>query len=469
MTRLQKRYICNSCGHESLRWMGRCPECDVWDSLVEEVVSVAASPSSSQQRHDTHGVVGSGVGRPVSLTEIPAEIGHRLTSAIPEFDRVLGGGVVPGSILLVGGDPGIGKSTLLTQVASSIATVSHKNVLYVSGEESAQQIALRSQRLGAVHDHVLVLVETDVASIAHHVIQSAPALVIVDSIQTMADASLDSIPGSVSQVRSTASHFAKLARSSGTPIILIGHVTKDGGLAGPRVLEHLVDAVLQFEGDHQHAYRMLRAVKNRFGSTDELGLFEMHEHGLRSVENPSATLLAERRHEGSGSAVTAILEGSRALLVETQALATRSFLASPRRVVTGFDPNRINMMLAVLEKRLGLRLAEQDVFVNAAGGVRVVEPAADLAVAAAVASSFRDQPIEQHTVLLGEVGLAGEVRAVGGLEKRLREVVRQGFKRVIVPRYGAHQLPAIDGLRSEAVETVEHALHLALTTSSSHT
>ncbi len=446
--------------------MGRCPECDVWDSLVEEVVSVEASPDVPRARHDAHGVVSTGQGRPVSLAEVPAEVGNRLISGIPEFDRVLGGGVVPGSIVLVGGDPGIGKSTLLTQVACALASVNKTGVLYVSGEESAQQIALRSRRLGAVHPQVMVLVDTDAAVITHHAAQSKPALIIIDSIQTMADSSLDSIPGSVSQVRSCASHFARFARSSRVPIVLIGHVTKDGALAGPRVLEHLVDTVLSFEGDHQHAYRMLRAVKNRFGSTDELGLFEMHEQGLQSVENPSAALLAERPHEGSGSAITAVVEGSRALLVEVQALATRSFLASPRRVLTGFDPNRVNMLLAVLEKRLGLRLAEQDVFVNAAGGVRITEPAADLAAAAAVASSFRDELVEQHTVLIGEVGLAGEVRAVAGLEKRLREVVRQGFRRVIVPRYGFDKLPAIAGLKLEAVDTVQHALQLALTSPS---
>ncbi len=468
MSRLQKRYVCTACGHESLRWMGRCPECDVWDSLVEEVTAIESAPTALRKRHDVHGVVATGSGRPVSLTEVPAEAGDRLTSGIPEFDRVLGGGAVPGSVVLVGGDPGIGKSTLLTQVSCAIAASNTQGVLYVSGEESAQQIALRSRRLGAIHPRVMVLVDTDAASIIHYAEQAPPALVIVDSIQTMSDSALDSIPGSVSQVRACASHFARFARSSKVPVVLIGHVTKEGSLAGPRVLEHLVDTVLAFEGDHQHAYRILRAVKNRFGSTDELGLFQMHEQGLLSVENPSAALLAERPHEGSGSAVTAVLEGSRALLVEIQGLASRSFLASPRRVTTGFDPNRINMLLAVLEKRLGLRLAEQDVFVNAAGGVRISEPAADLAAAAAVASSFRDQAVEQHTVLIGEVGLAGEVRAVAGLEKRLKEAARQGFRQAVVPRYGHDKLPIIPGIRLVAVENVQRALQVALVAPTSH-
>jgi len=381
---------------------------------------------------------------------------------------VLGGGIVPGGVTLVGGDPGIGKSTLLTQVAARLANAffaaspGSPPVLYVSGEESAQQIRLRSGRLNAESPGLLISAETEIALILRHLETLRPILTVIDSIQTVSDSALESAPGSVSQVRSCAHQLARFAKQAGVPIVLIGHVTKDGSLAGPRVLEHLVDTVLSFEGDRYHAYRLLRAVKNRFGSTDELGIFEMRETGLEGVDNPSAVLLSERAAGGAGSAVTSILEGSRALLVEVQALVARSNLASPRRTVTGMDPNRINMILAVLEKRLGLKLAEQDVYVNVAGGVRVLEPAADLAAAIAIASNFRERPVHASTIILGEIGLAGEVRAVSQVEKRLREAARQGFTRAIISRHNTRKLPEITGVNVVGVDSVHAAIEAAL-------
>ncbi len=479
MARFQTKYLCQQCGYESTKWLGRCPECDAWDSFTEEVSlkekagstkSVAASFSSASAQSGSSSVsvnrsIVSGGSAPTPITQVETLNAERLSSGVPEFDRVLGGGFVPGALVLVGGDPGIGKSTLLTQVAALVANEnSEKPVLYLSGEESAQQIKLRSGRLGSLSDRFLVGVETEIALILHHLERTMPSLAIVDSIQTMQDGTLESAPGNVSQVRTCAAHLARFAKTHGVPIVLIGHVTKDGSLAGPRVLEHIVDAVLSFEGDRHHLYRLLRAVKNRFGSTDELGIFEMHETGLAGVENPSALLLSERVEGGTGSAVTSNLEGSRALLVEVQALTSRSNLASPRRAVTGMDPNRVNLLLAVLEKRVGLKLAEQDVFVNVAGGVKIAEPSADLAVALAVASSYREQPVHPTTMLIGEVGLAGEIRAVSQTEKRLREASRQGFTRAVISRHSAEKLPRDVGLEVVPIAHIGEAFLKALVT-----
>jgi DNA repair protein RadA/Sms len=467
MARLQTKYICQTCGYESAKWMGRCPECEAWDSFVEEVtVKESASSLGTKKAASaplSRGIVPTGTGAPVPITQVEAIDLKRLSSGVGEFDRVLGGGIVPGGLILVGGDPGIGKSTLLTQSAALIAGQNpESSVLYISGEESAQQIKLRSGRLGASSDNFLLSVETEIGVILHHLDAARPALAIIDSIQTMTDSALESAPGSVTQVRTCAAHLARFAKTAGVPIVLIGHVTKEGSIAGPRVLEHIVDTVLSFEGDRHHAYRLLRAVKNRFGSTDELGIFEMHENGLVGVDNPSAVLLAERDASGNGSAVSSSLEGSRALLVEVQALVSRSNLASPRRTVTGMDQNRVSMILAVLEKRAGLKIAEQDVFVNVAGGLKIVEPAADLATALAVASNFREQAVEPHTVLIGEIGLAGEIRAVSQIEKRLREAARQGFTKAVISRHNTMRLPKIDGLKTVGASTVHDALHAAL-------
>ena len=439
------------------------------------------------------GIVPTTSGMPQPITQVQMTQQARLSSGIGEFDRVLGGGIVPGGLILVGGEPGAGKSTLLSQVGNCIASgiraeaekdgeqaagkrqkpseptsansqqpTTNNQILYISGEESAQQIKLRSMRLGAESPNFLVSVETEIGIILHHLDATRPALAVIDSIQTMSDSTLDSAPGTVTQIRQCATHLARFAKSVHVPIVLIGHVTKEGNLAGPRVLEHIVDTVLYFEGDRHHTYRLLRAAKNRFGSTDELGIFEMRENGLVGVDNPSAVLLAERAEGGTGSAVASTMEGSRALLVEVQALVARSNLASPRRVVTGMDPNRVNMILAVLEKRVGLKIAEQDVFVNVAGGVRIVEPASDLATAVAVASNFREQPVEPTTILLGEIGLAGEVRAVSQVEKRLKEAARQGFTKAVISRHNAGKLPKIEGIKVVGVNNVLDALHAAL-------
>jgi DNA repair protein RadA/Sms len=480
MAKTQTKFVCQSCGFESPRWLGRCPECEAWNSFVEEVrvperVGLSRAPSLPSTST-----------RPQPVTEVSARAAERLSTGIGELDRVLGGGLVPGALILLGGDPGIGKSTLMTQVAhhltdqlvpgneaAHVAAVDSAltqgtrgrgggSVLYVSGEESAEQIRLRAARLRAESDGFLVVNENEIGIILHHIESEHPALAIVDSIQTAYDSSLESAPGTVSQVRNCAAALARTAKSGGPPIVLIGHVTKEGSLAGPRVLEHMVDTVLYFEGDRHHTYRILRAVKNRFGSTDEIGLFEMQEAGLEEVQNPSAALLAERVQDASGSAVAATVEGSRPLLVEIQALVARSPLASPRRTATGIDPNRLSMLLAVLEKRAGLKLAEQDVFVNVAGGVRLVEPAADLATIMAVASNFREQAVEPNTVLVGEVGLGGEIRSVGQTEKRVREAARLGFTRAVVSRHNAARLPKNIGIEIAPAGSVQEAMRLAL-------
>ena len=457
MAKYQTRYICQSCGFESLQWMGKCQECDQWDSLVEEVQLVAkagkAVSSPSPLLYTTE---------PISIVDVQNVEMDRLSSGIGELDRVLGGGFVPGSLVLVGGDPGIGKSTLLTQTASNVAKQAGGNVLYLSGEESAQQIKLRSGRIGAEQAGFLISTENEVGAMIQQLQKIKPLLAIVDSIQTISDGGMESAPGSVSQVRQCASLLSRYAKASGTPIVLIGHVTKEGSLAGPRVLEHLVDAVITFEGDRYQSYRLLRATKNRFGSTDELGIFEMCEAGLIGVENPSALLLSERDSAQSGSSVTSILEGSRALLVEVQGLCTRSYLERPRRAVQGIDARRADMILAVLEKRLGLKMAEQDAFVNVAGGMRIAEPAADLAIAMAVVSSFRDQPLRRALLLVGELGLGGEIRAVAQTEKRLREAARQGFKEAVVASHFSSKLSPDLGLKilpaSNILEVVQSSL-----------
>ena len=463
MAKTHTRFVCQTCGHESPRWLGRCPECDAWNSYVEEV-----RVPERQSAMTCSGTLLSTANPPKPITEISAEASVRVSTGIGELDRVLGGGVVPGALVLIGGDPGIGKSTLMTQVAQMMtddrrpAAAPGGRVLYISGEESTEQIRLRSERLGAQNARFLVVNENDLAVMLNHIEAARPALAIVDSIQTTYDSSLESAPGTVSQVRSCAAALARLAKCGGPPIILIGHVTKEGSLAGPRVLEHMVDTVLYFEGDRHQAYRILRAVKNRFGSTDEIGIFEMREAGLSEVENPSAALLAERTLDTSGSAVAATIEGSRPLLVEIQALVSRSPLPSPRRTATGIDHNRLSMLLAVLEKRAGLKLAEQDVFVNVAGGVRLIEPAADLATVIAIASNFREQPVEPNTALIGEVGLGGEVRSVGQTEKRLREASRLGFNRAVVSRHGAARLPKSLGMEITAAATIQEAMRFAL-------
>lgn len=462
MAKATTRYVCRNCGFESAKWLGKCPQCDEWGTL-EETVTLAA-PKGLSSKPSGAGV-GALIGRsaPQRLSEVPSPANEgRVKTGIGEFDRVLGGGIVPGALMLIGGEPGIGKSTMLSQVAGNLAA-GGATTLYVSGEESTSQIKLRAGRLGITADELLLHNETDVTLIAATVQSERPAFVIVDSIQTMQHPEVESAPGSVSQVRAATAALAQVAKGDGIPIFLVGHVTKEGSLAGPRVLEHMVDTVLTFEGDRHYTYRILRAVKNRFGSTDEIGLFEMHEEGLVEVPNPSEMLLAERAVSVAGSAVTATVEGTRPLLIEVQALVAPSYLTNPRRTVSGVDTNRVHLILAVLEKRVGISLANQDVFINVAGGVRVEEPATDLAVAVAAASNFQEVAVDPGTVLAGEVGLGGEVRAVGQIEKRLREAARMGFKRAIICARNKQNLRGGSvGLEVIGVDNVRQALDAAL-------
>ena len=416
-------YVCQQCGNASPRWMGRCPECGAWNSLVEEVVTREA-PAPSISRAGT---------KPQPLSQIETQGEPRFKLGIGELDRVLGGGLVHGAVYLVGGAPGMGKSTLLMQAAHAMAQKGQK-VLYISGEESVTQIKMRAQRLNAVSDHFYLAAETGAEVIAETIRSEKPVLAVVDSIQTVFSEALESLPGNVSQVRHCGHLLTQAAKESHVPLFIVGHVTKDGNIAGPRVLEHLVDGLLLLEGDGQHQYRVLRAVKNRFGSTNEIGLFEMGDDGIREVANPSAHLIGQRREGVPGTVITVSLEGTRPLLVETQALVTPTSYGVPQRTATGFHPKRLALLLAVLEKRLGLRFGTQDVFVNAAGGLSLDEPAADLAVVAALISSLKDRPIPGKTVVFGEVGLTGEVRGVSQAPQRIKEAARLGFGSAVVPQ-----------------------------------
>ncbi|TMA68810.1 MAG: DNA repair protein RadA [Deltaproteobacteria bacterium] len=441
-------FVCQQCGRAAPRWLGQCPGCGAWHALVEEAVrdvrkrSERGAPASAAPR---------------SLAAVTAGETLRRSTGLGELDRVLGGGLVQGSVVLIGGDPGIGKSTLALQACGALARQGLP-VLYVAGEESPEQVRLRAERLGmtaAGVGDVQVLPETAAEAVVEQLERTRPAAVVVDSIQTLHTAALASAPGSVGQVRESAALLVSHAKASGVACFLIGHVTKEGALAGPRVLEHLVDTVLYFEGDSGHALRVLRAVKNRFGSTNEVAVFEMGERGLAEVPNPSAAFLAERPVGAPGSTVLATLEGSRPVLVEIQALVSRSGLALPRRTAIGLDGGRVALLLAVLEKRLGMPLHDQDVFLNVAGGLHVAEPAADLAVVAAVASSARGRAVGEDVAVWGEVGLTGEVRAVGRADVRLREAARQGFRRCVLPATNARGLEAPDGVAPEGVGSLD--------------
>jgi len=444
-------FTCQKCGFQSPKWLGKCPDCNSWNSLAEEI----------QVKGPSHIVPSTGPGAsPVSFTEITGTAEMRLSCGIAEFDRVLGGGLVAGSLILIGGNPGIGKSTLLLQ-AMDLVGKSSGTVLYVSGEESARQIHLRGARMGVTAKSLYILAETSLEKIVTQIQKVKPDVVVVDSIQTIFTAALESAPGSVSQVRESAGRLMMVAKGSGIPVILVGHVTKDGSIAGPRVLEHMVDTVLYFEGDIGHPFRILRAVKNRFGSTNEIGVFEMTDGGLVEVRNPSELFLAERPIGVSGSVVVATVEGSRPLLVEMQALVTGSPLGMPRRTTIGVDHNRLSLLVAVLEKKVGLSLAGQDIFLNVAGGVRLNEPAADLGMTVAVASSHLDKGVDPHTLVLGEVGLAGEVRGITQPETRIKEAAKFGFRSCILPSGNIKQLK-IKGMELVGVRTVEEALERAI-------
>ena len=446
-------WVCQQCGFESPGYYGRCPSCDTWGSMVETFLP--GKPSGSQRG------TGSAASLPRPLAEVSsaAETRHQIT--IGELNRVLGGGLVPGSLVLLGGDPGIGKSTLLLQAADALTT-SAGPVLYVAAEESAEQVKLRADRIGVAGHGLFVLPETSLDAVLEAAEHLHPAVLVVDSIQTVYVEALESSPGSISQVRECTSRLMQYAKQARVPVFIVGHVTKEGIIAGPRVVEHMVDAVLYLEGERFQQYRILRAVKNRFGSTDEVGVFEMVEAGLREILNPSEAFLGERAHNTPGSAVVVTLEGTRPILIEVQALTNPAGYSMPRRTVTGFDVNRLQMLLAVLGKRAGVRLGDHDVFVNITGGLRVAEPAIDLGVAVAIVSSVRDVPVDPETVLIGEVGLSGELRSVSGLERRLQEAARLGFRRAVVPQRrgnGSLSLPQMELIWARTIaEAIERAL-----------
>ncbi len=444
-------FFCQECGYESAKWMGQCPGCRAWNSFVEEPVEKVRKGASAR-------LTGNQV-KPVTLEEIETSETERISSGMAELDRVLGGGIVPGSLVLVGGDPGIGKSTILLQVCRNLAAAG-VSTLYVSGEESLKQIKMRAARIGTFTSDVKFLCETNLSEIESTIMKEKPRVVIIDSIQTMCNEEISSAPGSVSQVRESTSVLMQLAKKQGVMIFIVGHVTKEGTVAGPRVLEHMVDTVLYFEGDRHAAYRILRGVKNRFGSTNEIGVFEMRENGLSEVANPSEYMLSGRPENASGSVVACSMEGTRPILIEIQALVCRTSFGIPRRTAAGTDFNRVNLLLAVLEKRLNLPLSSCDAYVNIAGGIRMTEPAIDLALVLAIISSYQDRPIDEKTIVFGEVGLSGEVRAVSMARQRVLEAKKLGFHRVILPKVSADSMEPVEGIRLEGAATVLDAMRI---------
>ncbi|MBQ8391543.1 MAG: DNA repair protein RadA [Clostridia bacterium] len=437
-------FVCKECGNESPKWMGRCPGCGTWNSMIEEVIE---KTSEAKIRKKVS---------PVLIKEVSTEEGERCSGGSGELDRVLGGGIVKGSLVLCGGEPGIGKSTLLLQVAKFASE--NGKVLYVSGEESDKQIKLRAERLGAISDSLYVLNETDLESIISAIEVMKPSLVIADSIQTLYSANLTSAPGSVGQVRECTLKFMELAKSTGTTVFIVGHVTKEGSIAGPRVLEHMVDCVLYFEGERHQSYRIVRAVKNRFGSTNEIGVFEMTDKGLIDVPNPSLMLLSGRPVDAPGSAIVCSVEGTRPILAEIQALVSKSSFAMPRRMATGVDFNRVSLIMTVLEKRMGLHLGDHDAYVNVTGGIRLDESATDLAIACAIASSFRNKPLPSDMAFFGEVGLTGEIRTVTQAARRITEIKKMGFKRCMLPFDCLGSLDKTEGIQLISVRSLSDAL-----------
>lgn len=445
-------FFCQSCGYESSKWTGQCPSCREWSTMVEEtVVTGGKSPTKAATLRSS--------AQATRLTAISSSEEERLETGILELDRVLGGGIVTGSLILVGGDPGIGKSTLLLQVCRNL-TGRGFPLLYISGEESLRQIKLRADRMGAFTDNLSLLCETNLASIEQVILKEKPKAVVIDSIQTMYQEDVSSAPGSVSQVREATGMLMRIAKSMGITIFIVGHVTKEGVVAGPRVLEHMVDTVLYFEGDRNAAYRILRGVKNRFGSTNEIGVFEMREEGLIEVQNPSEYMLNGRAENASGSVVACSMEGTRPILIEIQALVCKSSFGIPRRTATGTDFNRVNMLMAVLEKRIGMRLGDCDAYVNIAGGMKMTEPAVDLGIVMAIASSQKNLPIDDRTVIFGEVGLSGEVRAVNMAEQRVREARKLGFERAIIPAVCANNMKKPEGIEVIGVKNLKDAVRL---------
>ncbi|MGZ3594934.1 MAG: DNA repair protein RadA [Syntrophales bacterium] len=448
MKKIKTAFFCQNCGHQSLKWLGKCPSCDEWNRFAEEEIRAVdpANPAGIQFNE-----------APWPIDEIVADEKERVTTGIAEMDRVLGGGIVNGSVTLVGGDPGIGKSTLLLQVVHNLAEKDLK-ILYISGEESAKQIKLRGRRIGASSKNLFVLVEIDLDNIVKYIKEISPRVVVIDSIQTMYSPVLTSAPGSVGQVRESSARLILLAKKTGIPIFLVGHVTKDGSIAGPKVLEHMVDTVLYFEGDSSHAYRIIRAMKNRFGPTNEIGVFEMRSNGLNEVANPSAFFLTERPEGSPGSVVVPSIEGTRPILIEIQSLVNPSNFGMPRRTTIGVDHNRVALLAAVMDKMCGFRLSGHDIFINVAGGMKVDEPAIDLGIVASMASSFLDKPIDKGTVVFGEVGLAGEVRGISQMDIRIKEAARMGFVRCIIPQTSSRNGPAEKKMECIRVDSLRKLL-----------
>ena len=442
-------YFCQNCGHEESKWLGQCPMCKEWNTFAEEkVVSIKGQKSSGEKQVQA-----------VTLSSVTTDEDERMKTELVELDRVLGGGIVPGSLVLVGGDPGIGKSTLLLQVCQKLSAM-NKKVLYISGEESLKQIKLRANRMGEFSENLYLLCETSLNLIQTAIEREKPDVVVIDSIQTMYNEEIGSAPGSVSQVRESTNVFMHLAKGMNIAIFIVGHVTKEGTVAGPRVLEHMVDTVLYFEGDRHASYRILRGVKNRFGSTNEIGVFEMRKEGLVEVENPSEFMLSGKPENASGSVVACAMEGTRPMLMEIQALVCKSNFGMPRRTAAGIDYNRVNLLIAVLEKRVGLPLSGYDAYVNIAGGIRMNEPAVDLGIIMAVASSYKNRPVSEDTIVFGEVGLSGEVRAVTMPEQRVAEAKKLGFKVCVVPEVSLKSIGKVEGIEVIGVKSVNQTMNL---------
>jgi DNA repair protein RadA/Sms len=455
MAKIKTKYVCQECGYENSKWLGKCPECSKWNTFVEEI-----EEKTSKSNKEVF-VIDKSSSRPLNINSIETIKEQRFSTCINELDRVLGGGVVKGSLVLVGGDPGIGKSTLLIQVSSNVAN-SGKKVLYISGEESASQIKMRAQRLGIKSDNLYIFAENNLSIIEAHLESVNPDLIILDSIQTVFSPEITSAPGTVSQIKEGTSRFMKISKKMGISTFVVGHVTKEGALAGPKVLEHMVDTVLYFEGERFNTYRLIRAVKNRFGSTNELGVFEMREVGLVELENPSKILIAEKPKDVAGSIIISTVEGTRPMLLELQALASPTSFGIPKRTATGVDYNRVSLLMAVLEKRVGMQIQNQDIYINVVGGIKINEPSIDLGIVMAIASSFRNIPIDGNVAITGEVGLTGEVRAVSFIEKRIAECKKLGFTKIVIPKSNYEAVKDVKGIDICPVDSVRQAINTVL-------
>lgn len=456
MAKIKTKYVCQSCGYENPKWLGKCPECMKWNTFVEEI-----EDKSSKSNHRETFVIDKSSQKPVNINSITIKHEERFSSGINELNRVLGGGIVRGSLVLVGGDPGIGKSTLLLQVSESVAQ-SGKKVLYISGEESESQIKMRAERLNAKSENLFIMAENNLNIIEHNLEGFDPDLIILDSIQTVFTPDIASAPGTVSQIKEGTSRFMRISKKMGISTFVVGHVTKEGALAGPKIMEHMVDTVLYFEGERYNTYRLIRAVKNRFGSTNELGVFEISEKGLQELENPSKALISEKPENASGSVIVSTVEGTRPMLLELQALVSPTSFGIPRRTATGIDFNRVNLLLAVLEKRAGMQIQNQDVYLNIVGGIKINEPSMDLGVILAVASGFRNIPISGEVAVTGEVGLTGEIRGVSYIEKRISECRKLGFKKIIIPKSNYEAVKDVKGIEIWPVENVRQAINMVL-------